>query len=190
MYAACTTLTSDGGSFPAQFSNARTARLSFPARGRFCSAPLPPPLPPRHARARRRRRPPLPPVPAPPQRPPRRLLPPRATLLLLFRASIGLSVAPTRHTLPLALSAASFAGHRHLPLALSLHAVALARNLVAFPHVANALVALYARRAVPDTTRRVFKEMPCAPDVISYNALALLMLYPLAISVAALRTSF
>jgi len=36
----------------------------------------------------------------------------------------------------------------------------------------------------------VFKEMPCAPDVISYNALALLMLYPLAISVAALRTSF
>jgi hypothetical protein len=32
--------------------------------------------------------------------------------------------------------------------------------------------------------------MLCTPDVISYNVLVLLMLYPLAISVVALRTSF
>lgn len=95
-----------------------------------------------------------------------------AALLLLFRSSLRLSVAPTRHTLPLAVSAASSTGRRHLRLALSLHAVAVARNLLPFPHVANALVSLYARRALPDAARRVFEEMPpSAPDVVSYNAL-------------------
>ncbi|XP_062186249.1 pentatricopeptide repeat-containing protein At5g61800-like [Phragmites australis] len=93
-----------------------------------------------------------------------------AALLLLFRSSLRLSVAPTRHSLPLAISAASSAGRRYLPLALCLHAVAVARNLLLFPHVANALVSLYARHALPDYARRVFDGMP-APDVVSYNAL-------------------
>ncbi|KAL6843417.1 hypothetical protein ACP4OV_026739 [Aristida adscensionis] len=92
---------------------------------------------------------------------------PAAALLLLFRSSLRVSAAPTRHSLPLAISAASAA---HLPLALSLHALAVARNLLPFPHVANALVALYARHALPDAARRVFDGMP-APDVVSYNAL-------------------
>jgi pentatricopeptide repeat protein len=98
-------------------------------------------------------------------------------LLLLFRSSLRVSVAPTRHSLPLAVSAAaaaaasSSAGRRHLGLALSLHAVAVARNLLPSPHVANALVSLYARHALPDAARRVFEEMPSAPDVVSYNAL-------------------
>ncbi|RCV33413.1 hypothetical protein SETIT_7G082100v2 [Setaria italica] len=96
---------------------------------------------------------------------------PAAPLLLLFRSSLRASVAPTRHTLPLAVSAASSAGRRHLPLALSLHAVAVARNLLPSPHVANALVSLYARHALPDAARRVFDEMPSAPDVVSHNAL-------------------
>jgi pentatricopeptide repeat protein len=56
-------------------------------------------------------------------------------------------------------------------LALSLHAVAVASNLLPFPHVANALVSLYARHALPDAARRVFEEMPSAPDVVSYNTL-------------------
>ncbi|RLN42892.1 hypothetical protein C2845_PM01G33200 [Panicum miliaceum] len=72
------------------------------------------------------------------------------------------------------------AGHRHLPLALSLHAVALARNLVAFPHTSP----MRSSRSMP-IARRVFKEMPCTPDVMPYNVLVLLMLYPLAISVVA-----
>ncbi|CAN6227945.1 unnamed protein product [Urochloa humidicola] len=94
-----------------------------------------------------------------------------SALLLLFRSSLRLSVPPTRHTLPLAVSAASSAGRRHLPLALSLHAVAVSRNLLPSPHVANALVSLYARHALPDAARRVFDEMPSAPDVVSHNAL-------------------
>ncbi|XP_066347678.1 pentatricopeptide repeat-containing protein At5g61800-like [Miscanthus floridulus] len=94
-----------------------------------------------------------------------------AALLLLFRSSLRLSVAPIRHSLPLAVSAASSAGRRHLRLALSLHAVAVAWNLLPFPHVANALVDLYARHALPDAARRVFEEMPFAPDVVSYNTM-------------------
>ncbi|KAF8715444.1 hypothetical protein HU200_005722 [Digitaria exilis] len=95
---------------------------------------------------------------------------PAALLLLLFRSSLRLSVAPTRHTLPLAISAS--AGRRHLPLGLSLHAVAVVRNLLPSPHVANALVSLYARHALPDAARRVFDEMPSAArDVVSHNAL-------------------
>ncbi|KAJ1270788.1 hypothetical protein BS78_06G078700 [Paspalum vaginatum] len=100
-----------------------------------------------------------------------RLARPSPAVLLLFRSSLRLSVAPTRHSLPLAVSAASSAGRRHLPLALSLHAVAFARNLLPFPHVANALVSLYARHALPDAARRVFDEMPSAPGVVSYNTL-------------------
>ncbi|KAL6652815.1 hypothetical protein ACP70R_011740 [Stipagrostis hirtigluma subsp. patula] len=92
-----------------------------------------------------------------------------AALLLLFRSSLRVSAAPTRHSLPLAVSAASSSA-RHLPLALSLHALAVARNLLPFPHVANALVSLYARHALPDCARRVFEGMS-SPDVVSYNAL-------------------
>ncbi|CAL5067494.1 unnamed protein product [Urochloa decumbens] len=92
-------------------------------------------------------------------------------LLVLFRSSLRLSVAPTRYTLPLAVSATSSAGRRHLPLGLSLHAVAVSRNLLPSPHVANALVSLYAKHALPDAARRVFDEMPSAPDVVSHNAL-------------------
>ncbi|CAM0904817.1 unnamed protein product [Alopecurus aequalis] len=91
------------------------------------------------------------------------------TLLLLFRSSLRLSVPPTRRSLPLAVSAAA-SSRLHFPLALSLHAVAVASNLLPFPHVANALVSLYAKNALPDSSRRVFDEMPI-PDVISYNAL-------------------
>ncbi|BAS89041.1 pentatricopeptide repeat-containing protein At5g61800 [Oryza sativa Japonica Group] len=92
-------------------------------------------------------------------------------LLLLFRSSLRLSVPPTRHTLPLAVSAAAAASAgRHLPLALSLHAVAVTRNLLPFPHVSNALISLYARSALPDSARRVFDGMR-APDVVSHNAL-------------------
>ncbi|TVU42748.1 hypothetical protein EJB05_09169, partial [Eragrostis curvula] len=92
-----------------------------------------------------------------------------ATLLLLFRSSLRLSVPPTRHSLLLAISAASSSAF-HLPIALSLHTVAVVRGLVLFPHVANALVSLYAKNARPDSARRLFEEMP-APDVVSYNAL-------------------
>ncbi|TVU03133.1 hypothetical protein EJB05_51344, partial [Eragrostis curvula] len=92
-----------------------------------------------------------------------------AALLLLFRSSLRLSVPPTRHSLPLAISAASSSAF-HLPIALSLHTVAVVRGLLPFPHVANALVSLYAKNVLPDSARRLFEEMP-APDVISYNAL-------------------
>uniref|UniRef100_A0A8R7TI88 Pentatricopeptide repeat-containing protein n=1 Tax=Triticum urartu TaxID=4572 RepID=A0A8R7TI88_TRIUA len=91
------------------------------------------------------------------------------TLLLLFRSSLRLSVPPTRRSLPLAVSAASSL-RLHLPLALSLHAVAVTRNLLQFAHVANAFVSLYGKNGLPDSARRVFDEMP-TPDVISYNAL-------------------
>ncbi|KAL5216701.1 hypothetical protein ABZP36_008102 [Zizania latifolia] len=98
---------------------------------------------------------------------------PRAPLhlLLLFRSSLRLSVPPTGHSLPLAVSAAaSTSPGRHFPLALSLHALAVTRNLLPFAHVSNALVSLYAKNALPDSARRVFDGMP-APDVVSYNAL-------------------
>jgi pentatricopeptide repeat protein len=93
----------------------------------------------------------------------------RPSTLLLFRSSLRLSLPPTRHSLPLAISVAA-SSRLHLPLALSLHAVAVARNLLPFPHVANSLISLYAKNALPDSARRVFDEMH-APDVISYNAL-------------------
>ncbi|XP_051216787.2 pentatricopeptide repeat-containing protein At5g61800-like [Lolium perenne] len=93
----------------------------------------------------------------------------RPSTLLLFRSSLRLSLPPTRHTLPLAISVAA-SSRPHLPLALSLHAIVVARSLLPFPHVANALVSLYAKNALPDSARMVFDEMH-APDVISYNAL-------------------
>lgn len=89
--------------------------------------------------------------------------------LLLFRTSLRFSVAPTRHSLSLAVSAASSSAS-HLPLALSLHALAAVRGLLPFPHVANALVSLYAKNALPDSARRVFDGV-LHPDVVSYNAL-------------------
>ncbi|KQJ82340.1 pentatricopeptide repeat-containing protein At5g61800 [Brachypodium distachyon] len=100
-----------------------------------------------------------------------RLACPRArhTLLLLFRSSLRVSVPPSCRSLPLAVSAAA-SSRLHLPLALSLHAVAVTRNLLPFAHVGNALVSLYAKNALPDSACRVFDEMP-APDVVSYNAL-------------------
>jgi pentatricopeptide repeat protein len=99
-----------------------------------------------------------------------RLARPRpATVLLLFRSSFRLSVAPTRHSLPLAVCAASLSSS-HLRIALSLHAVAVARGLLPFPHVANALVSFYAKNALPDAARRVFDGV-LAPDVVTYNAL-------------------
>ncbi|ONM52943.1 Pentatricopeptide repeat-containing protein [Zea mays] len=100
-----------------------------------------------------------------------RLERPFPAVLLLFRSCLRRSLAPTRHSLPLAISAAASAGLRHLPLALSLHAVAVYRNLLPFQHVANALVSLYARHTRLGDARRVFEEMPSAPDVVSYNTL-------------------
>ncbi|KAK3144887.1 hypothetical protein QOZ80_4AG0319240 [Eleusine coracana subsp. coracana] len=99
-----------------------------------------------------------------------RLARPRpAAILLLFRSSLRLSVPPTRHSLPLAVSAAA-SSSIHLPLAHSLHAVAVVRGLLPFPHVANALVSLYAKNALPESARRVFDGV-LDPDVVSYNAL-------------------
>ncbi|KAK3142733.1 hypothetical protein QOZ80_4BG0350630 [Eleusine coracana subsp. coracana] len=99
-----------------------------------------------------------------------RLARPRpAAILLLFRSSLRLSVAPTRHSLPLAVSAAASSSIQ-LPLALSLHAVAVVRSLLPFPHVANALVSLYGKNGLPESARRVFDGV-LDPDVVSYNAL-------------------
>ncbi|GJN27757.1 hypothetical protein PR202_gb15805 [Eleusine coracana subsp. coracana] len=98
-----------------------------------------------------------------------RLARPRpAAILLLFRSSLRLSVAPTRHSLPLAVSAAASSSIQ-LPLALSLHAaVAVVRSLLPFPHVANALVSLYVKAGRLELALQVFEGMPMR-DAVSWG---------------------